>query len=233
MTVTQRRSPTPAKVTAPIPVQLPDSPAADPPEAVETPDTEARNAPPTAETTAIDAAGAADTTSDDDTGDATDPVVDDTAPLTGDAPAAELRASVETAGPRPARYGIQMPRRRPGLVWLAQTVTLGVGHIRWLRRVSRELADLDERAAVNPRRTTLAIVPGVLLIVPACVAWYRLGRRIARAQYAAGLLPTCRPGRGVLLAFALGAVTPYYQRELNKIIDWYGFPTDAPVPLYD
>lgn len=146
---------------------------------------------------------------------------------------AVLRASVEIAGPRPARYGIQMPRRRPGFVWLGQTVTLGIGHLRWLRRVSRELADLDERAAVDLRRTTLAIAPGVLVLIPACLAWYRLGRRIARAQYAAGLLPTCRPGRGVLLAFALGAVAPYYQRELNKIIDWYGFPPDAPVPLYD
>lgn len=139
------------------------------------------------------------------------------------------------AAPRPrvARYGVQMPRRRAGLAWLAQTLTLGAGHIGWLRRVSRDLGDFDERAEVDLRRTTLAVLPGVLLVVPALIAWYRLGRRIARAQYAAGLEPTCRPGRGLLMAPLLGAVTWYYQAELNKIVDWYGYSAGVAVPLYD
>lgn len=137
------------------------------------------------------------------------------------------------ARPRPARYGLQMPRRGPGLTWLAQTLTLGIGHVRWLRAVSRELGELDDRAEVDLRRTTLAVLPGVLLVVPALLAWYRLGRRIARAQYAAGLEPTCRPGAGLLLAPLLGAVTWYYQAELNKIVDYYGFPAGVAVPLYD
>lgn len=136
-------------------------------------------------------------------------------------------------GPRPSRYGLQMPRRGAGLAWLAQTLTLGAGHVRWLRAVSRDLAEFDVRAEVDLRRTTLAVLPGVLLVVPALVAWYRLGRRIRQAQYAAGLEPTCRPGRGLLLAPALGAITWYYQTELNKIVDWYGFTEGVAVPLYD
>lgn len=140
---------------------------------------------------------------------------------------------LEALGPRPARYGLQMPRRSPALMWLMQTLTLGAGHIRWLRRVNRELGELDVQAEVNLRRTTLAVVPGVLLVVPALVAWYRLGRRIARAQYAAGLEPTCRPGRGLLTAVLFGTVTWYYQAELNKIVDWYGWPPGVAVPLYD
>lgn len=216
MTVTQRRSPTSAKVTAPIPIQVPDPPAAGPADAADA--TADEDAHP-AGTTELAATG-------DRPGDADGPVPDAAAP-------AALAENAEPAGPRPARYGLQMPRRRPGIVWLVQTVTLGLGHLRWLRRAGRELADLDERATVDTRRTTLAIVPGLLLIVPPCLAWYRLGHRIAQAQYAAGLEPTCRPSRGVLLAFAVGAVTPYYQRELNKIVDWYGFPADTPVPLYD
>ncbi|HEY3687526.1 MAG TPA: hypothetical protein VGL93_31095 [Streptosporangiaceae bacterium] len=141
---------------------------------------------------------------------------------------------VATEAPvRPARFGIQMPRRSPGGAWLAQTLTLGIGHVRWLRRVCRDLADFDDRAAVDLRRTTLAVVPGVLLIVPACLAWYRLGRRIGRAQDAAGLEPTCRPGLGLLLSPLFGAVTWYYQAELNKIVDGYGYPPGVAVGLYD
>lgn len=223
MTVTQRRSPTPVPATTPFAVQVPGSPPACAPEtgletAEDTPDAAA---PEAMRTEVMDPA---------------DATVEDAAapgPAAVEAAGSDTRANAEITWPRPARYGIQMPRRRPALVWLAQTVTLGVGHLRWLRRASRELADLDARAAVDLRRTTLAIVPGALLLIPACLAWHRLGRRIAGAQYAAGLVPTCRPGRGVLLAFALGAVAPYYQAELNKIIDWYGYPPDAPVPLYD
>lgn len=135
--------------------------------------------------------------------------------------------------PRRARhyYGLQMPRRGPGLVWLAQTLTLGAGHIRWLRAVCRDLGEFDVRAEVNLRRTTLAVLPGVLLVVPALIAWYRLGRRIARAQRAAGLAPTCRPVLGLLLVPLLGAVTWYYQRELNKIVDRYGYPAGVAVAL--
>ena len=134
--------------------------------------------------------------------------------------------------PRATRYGAQMPRRGPALTWLTQTLTLGIGHVRWLRAVSRELGELDDRAEVDLRRTTLAVLPGVLLVVPALLAWYRLGRRIARTQYAAGLEPSCRAGLGLLLAPLLGTITRYYQAELNKIADCYGFPAGVAVPLY-
>lgn len=151
-------------------------------------------------------------------------------------PAAELtRWRLKPLVPIPRRtrcfYGLQMPRRRPGLIWLAQTLTLGVGHIRWLRLVCRDLGEFDVRAEVNLRRTTPAVLPGVLLVVPALVAWYRLGRRIARAQHAAGLTPTCRPALGLLLVPLFGAITWYYQRELNKIVDRYGYPAGVPVAL--
>lgn len=134
-------------------------------------------------------------------------------------------------GPRAVRFGLQMRRYNPVLQWLGQTVTLGVGHLIWLTRIGEGLAGFDTRLTGNTRRGVLAIAPGVVLLVPAFVAWYRLGRRIADAQHAAGLPATCRPWRGVLLACAFGAVTPYYQAEVNKIIDWYGYPPDAPVPL--
>lgn len=151
-------------------------------------------------------------------------------------PSTELvRRRVRPPAPIPRRsryyYGLQMPRRGPGLAWLAQTLTLGIGHVRWLRAVCRDLGEFDVKAEVKLRRTTLAVLPGVLLVVPAVVAWYRLGRRIARAQRAAGVAPTCRPVLGLLLVPALGAITWYYQRELNKIVDWYGYPAGVAVAL--
>lgn len=143
---------------------------------------------------------------------------------------------MRTLAPIPRRtryyYGLQMPRRGPVLAWLAQTLTLGIGHVRWLRTVSRDLGEFDVKAEVNLRRTTLAVLPGVLLVIPTMVAWYRLGRRIARAQKATGIEPTCRPVLGLLLVPALGTVTWYYQRELNKIVDYYGYAPGVAVALH-
>jgi hypothetical protein len=58
----------------------------------------------------------------------------------------------------------------------------------WIHRLNKELRDEgralgdEELAGTKPVATTLAVLPGVLLLVPAWVAYYRTGRRVLRLQ---------------------------------------------------
>ncbi|GLY31979.1 hypothetical protein Kisp02_53440 [Kineosporia sp. NBRC 101731] len=58
---------------------------------------------------------------------------------------------------------------------------------------------------------------GAFVVVPPFVSIYRTGQRIADAQKAAGLPPTCNGVLGLLLIFVFGTFPLYYQSEMNKV----------------
>jgi len=66
------------------------------------------------------------------------------------------------------------------------------------------------------------------------VSYFNCGHRIANAQRAAGLNPTCSGLIGMLLMLVLGLGTLYYRIELNRVHDVYGqnTPAGTSVPLY-
>jgi hypothetical protein len=108
-------------------------------------------------------------------------------------------------------------RRRPWAVWLLAVVTCGVYGLVWYYKANRELRDCGAGIGVRPVLAVLALLPGVVLwYVPLFTSIYRTGERIRRAQAHAGLEPSCGPGRGLLLVFALGLWPVYYQAQLNK-----------------
>src|SRR5260370_32988614 len=118
-------------------------------------------------------------------------------------------------------------RRNSVTVWLLwPALTLGIYHLVWYFKVNRETRDLGVPA--RPGVSVLAVTLGALIIVPPFVSYYHTGERIAQAQRAARLAPTCIAVIGLILTvFLFGSGTAYYQAELNKIWEHYGNPPEG------
>jgi hypothetical protein len=104
--------------------------------------------------------------------------------------------------------------RSPTITWLLTIVTLGVYAFVHHHEVNRELREYG--VEVRPVVSVLALVPGVLVIVPPFVTVWRTSVRIGVAQETAGLEPTIRAPLGAA-AVVLGLFAPYHQYELNRV----------------
>jgi hypothetical protein len=125
-----------------------------------------------------------------------------------------------------APVGMAMKRRNPVGVWLGlPLITFGIYSYVWYYKIHREMAEFDRRRVAPVAGPMLVLLFLGWTVVAPLVSLYNTGNRIANAQRVAGLRPTCSAGIGLLLCFAFGLVSLYYQSELNKIVDAYG---DAP-----
>jgi hypothetical protein len=138
-------------------------------------------------------------------------------------------------GSVPTTTGSQMKARNPLGVWLGlPLITFGVYYLVWLFKVHSELAMFDRRRVVGTVGPVLAWLLGfATLMVWPLVSTYRTGRTIAATQRAAGLPVTCSGLVGLLLVFAFGTHSLYYQIEINKIVVVNPEPTGAQVPLWE
>lgn len=100
-------------------------------------------------------------------------------------------------------------------------MTIGVYGFFWYFSVNRELAALGRargtaELGVNPRRSLLAVLPGVLLIVPTLVSLRNTVRRVQAARRLAGGEPAIPAGLATILLFLPLGIW-YLQRELNQV----------------
>ncbi len=128
--------------------------------------------------------------------------------------------------------GNQAYKRRNVLaVWLGLPfITLGIYTYFWIYNVNDEARRFLGDDSIKPALSVLAFIPGAILIVPPFVAVYRLGKRIARMEQAAGSPSRASGGIGVLLVFVLGLYSLYYQDHLNGIWDRYTWTGGTPAP---
>ena len=133
---------------------------------------------------------------------------------------------------RPVATGLSMKRRNPVAVWLGlPLITFGIYSYVWYYKIHREMAEFDRRRQVPVAGPMLVLLLLGWTVVAPLVSLYNTGNRIADAQRAAGLRPTCSAGIGLLLCFVFGLVSLYYQSELNKIVDTYGDPAGVEIAL--
>jgi Domain of unknown function (DUF4234) len=120
---------------------------------------------------------------------------------------------------------------KPRNIWLTWLVwpilTLGIYHFVWWYKINREARDFDEKIAVEPALSVLAITVGWIIIVPPYVSIYRTGERIAQMQEDAGMERTCNGWIGLLLSFLFSLHSLYYQSELNRIWSRLGDPQEG------
>ncbi|WP_352302757.1 hypothetical protein [Kineosporia sp. NBRC 101731] len=86
----------------------------------------------------------------------------------------------------------------------------------WYYKINNETR-INPASDVNPLVSLIAVTFGAFVVVPPFVSIYRTGQRIADAQKAAGLPPTCNGVLGLLLIFVFGTFPLYYQSEMNKV----------------
>ena len=116
-------------------------------------------------------------------------------------------------------------------VWLGlPLITLGIYSLVWIYKINDEARRYLRDDSIRPGRSVLAFIPGFILIVPPYIAIYRLGKRIARMEEAAGLPSRVEPVLGLILSFLYGAYTLYYQSHLNGLWDRYIPGAVAPPP---
>jgi hypothetical protein len=133
---------------------------------------------------------------------------------------------------QPVATGLAMKRRNPVGVWLGlPLITFGIYSYVWYYKIHREMAEFDRRRVVPVAGPLLVLLFLGWTVVAPLVSLYNTGNRIADAQRAAGLRPTCSAGIGLLLCFVFGLVSLYYQTELNKIVDTYGDQAGVEIAL--
>jgi hypothetical protein len=122
-----------------------------------------------------------------------------------------------------AAAGYNMKKRNVVGVWLGlPIITLGIYGLVWFYKVHAELFAYDRRTGDAATGALLSLIFGFLTLgIWPLVMFVKLAGRIAQAQRAAGLSPSCNGGIGFLLGiFGFGVL--YYQIELNKVVDRYG-----------
>src|SRR3954465_1277678 len=101
----------------------------------------------------------------------------------------------------PSRARVKL--RSPWAVALLPFITLGIYHLVWWYRVNRELRDVGHARGVDlghsPTSSLLALFPGVLIIVPPFVRYWRGPKRVIGVARLAGTEPV--NGWIVLLLF--------------------------------
>ncbi|MFI0407576.1 DUF4234 domain-containing protein [Actinomadura sp. 3N508] len=119
--------------------------------------------------------------------------------------------------------GINMKRRNPAGVWLGlPIITFGIYGLVWFFKVHNELHEYDRRIDNAATNALLSMLFGAITLgIWPLIMWVKLAGRIAQAQRAAGLQPSCSGGMGFLLGI-IGFGTLYYQIQLNKVVDRYG-----------
>ena len=166
-------------------------------------------------------------------------------PVTATEPAADqlqppMAAAASSAVDMPAdgspvARGLQMKRRNPLAAWIGlPLITLGIYHFVWYYKIHHEMGEFDRRRHVPDVGPVLVLIFLGWTVIAPLISYFNCGHRIANAQRAAGLRPTCSGLIGMLLMLVFGLGTLYYQVELNRVHDAYGIatPHGTEVPLY-
>jgi hypothetical protein len=118
--------------------------------------------------------------------------------------------------------------RNPWAVFVLAIVTFGVYYLYWYYQANRELKDFG--VGRRPVVSVLAVVPGVLLLVPPFVSWWRFLGRLRQAEVRAGTPGRIDHGLGIVLyvlgVFLLPIELIYTQQHLNDV--WRQLEPAAP-----
>ncbi len=123
--------------------------------------------------------------------------------------------------------------RNPILVAIFVVLTLGIYQIFWWYFVNREMADYGRQRGTkelgdNPTKSTLALFPGALIVVPAVWTTVTTFQRIQAAQRLNGQTPI-NGWLGLVLAIVIiPALYGYMQSGLNSA--WKAVPQAEPAP---
>jgi Domain of unknown function (DUF4234) len=117
--------------------------------------------------------------------------------------------------------GVTAKIRNPVVVVIFTIITLGIYQVFWWYFVNRELADYGRARGTNelgdnPAKSTLALFPGALIIVPAIWTTVTTFKRVQAAQQLKGQTPI-NGWLGLVIAVVISPVLiGYMQSGLNS-----------------
>jgi hypothetical protein len=134
--------------------------------------------------------------------------------------------STSVAAPLPGNHvqlapGVVAKIRNPIAVVIFTIITLGIYQIFWWYYANRELADYGRSRGTkelgdNPTKSTLALFPGALVVVPAIWTTVTTFRRIQSAQRLTGAVPV-NGWLGLVIFLVISPVlVGYMQSGLNS-----------------
>jgi hypothetical protein len=114
-------------------------------------------------------------------------------------------------------------------------ITLGIYLVVWWYKINRELADLgrargEPELGDSPGKSTLALFPGALIVVPAIWTTVTTFKRVQTAQRVTGQAPTPLNGWLALVLYVViaPAFNAYMQSGLNGV--WKAQASEPGVP---
>ena len=142
-------------------------------------------------------------------------------------PSSQSAIPAGTAPPAPMNNQVQIgpgsvaKLRNPILVVIFTIITLGIYQIYWWYSANRELADYGRSRGVedlgdDPVKSTLALFPGALIVVPAIWTTVTTFKRIQAAQRLNGQTPINGWLGFVLVLVFSPALVGYMQSGLNS-----------------
>ena len=133
-----------------------------------------------------------------------------------------------------AGAGTTAKTRNPIAVAVLAVITLAIYLVCWWYFINRELADLGRARGTdelgdNPTKSTLALFPGALIIVPALWTTVTTFQRVQKAQSITGQNPI-NGWLGLVLYIVLSpAMYAYMQSGLNSVWNAIGQPTESAI----
>jgi hypothetical protein len=111
--------------------------------------------------------------------------------------------------------------RNPWAVALLPIITLGIYHLVWWYKINKELKAFGEARGYdlgqNPMNSLLAVFPGVFIIVPPLITYWKGTKRVQGASALAGREPLNGWIALVLYLFIPPAMFAYLQVSLNDV----------------
>lgn len=111
--------------------------------------------------------------------------------------------------------------RSPWAVALLPFITLGVYHVVWWYKINKELKAYGEAKGYdlgqNPTNSLLAVFPGIFILIPPLVSYWRGTQRVQGASKVAGREPVNGWIALLLYLFVSPGMFAYLQVSLNHI----------------
>ena len=111
--------------------------------------------------------------------------------------------------------------RSPWAVALLPLITLGIYHLVWWYRINCELRDYGKAKGYdlgqNPTNSVLAVFPGVIVIVPALITYWRGTKRVMGASRLGGQEPLNGWIAIILYLLIAPGLWAYIQVSLNNL----------------
>lgn len=111
-------------------------------------------------------------------------------------------------------------KRHPLGVLGLSLITLGIYGLYWYYKVNEEIKRYTGDETISPSRSLLAVIPGLILIVPPFIAYYNTANHVLQLEQHRSIPSQISPALVVILGILIWiGMSAYVQEHLNRVWD--------------